>query len=51
MTAAARRVAGDRAEVSTEDDGGWRTVEVSRDIGTSWLSFHVSASSTAWVEQ
>ena len=51
VTAAARRVAGDRAKVSTEDDGGWRTVEVSRDIGTSWLSFHVSASSTAWVEQ
>ena len=47
------------ARLASEDFGDawravsefWRTVEVSRDIGTSWLSFHVSASSTAWVEQ
>ncbi|PFG37233.1 hypothetical protein ATL41_1987 [Flavimobilis soli] len=51
VTSAARRVAGDAAAVRTDGSDGWVTVLVSRGVGTGWLSFDVTGTSTAWVEQ
>lgn len=50
-SAAARHVAGDRTVVAVDSDGSWVTVQVSRPVGLSWMSFDVSASATAWVEK
>lgn len=51
VASAARRVAGDRSDVVTDEGDGWVTVLVSRRVGTGWLTLDVMGTSSAWVEQ
>lgn len=53
VTAVVRRVAGERALVSVQEDGAWVTVTVSTTAPGAWFTggrLTVRGSATAWVE-